>query len=147
MDLIIQVFQDLAISIIPLTNSHYCLDILYEKHCFFHLVKALFHLFLGTKLIFVTVFLIGGRIQKYTYRQEPNTKCTGRRPALNYPVYGETAQVRRVRFERAIGTQRHTISIHYSPPVRVLYQDKGNALLFFAVLKVLTHEVDKRLIQ
>lgn len=75
-------------------------------------------------------------------------KCTGRRPALNYPVYGGTTQVRRLRFERAIGSQTHTIRIHYSPPVRVLYQDKGNVCVFlFTVLKILTHEVDVRLIK
>ncbi|XP_036199452.1 proteoglycan 4 isoform X4 [Myotis myotis] len=73
----------------------------------------------------VYFFKRGGRVQKYTYKQEPNRQCPGRRPALNYPVYGETTQVRRLRFERAIGSQTHTISIQYSRPVRVLYQDKG----------------------
>ncbi|XP_006773005.2 PREDICTED: proteoglycan 4 [Myotis davidii] len=73
----------------------------------------------------VYFFKRGGRVQKYTYKQEPNRQCPGRRPALNYPVYGETTQVRRLRFERAIGSHTHTISIQYSRPVRVLYQDKG----------------------
>nr|KAF6414057.1 hypothetical protein HJG59_014779 [Molossus molossus] len=73
----------------------------------------------------VYFFKRGGRIQQYTYRQEPTRKCTRSRPALHYPVYAETAQVRRRRFERAIELQPHTIRIHYSPPVRVVYQDKG----------------------
>ncbi|KAI4563343.1 hypothetical protein MJT46_010952 [Ovis ammon polii x Ovis aries] len=73
----------------------------------------------------VYFFKRGGSVQQYTYKQEPTQKCTGRRPAINYSVYGETAQVRRRRFERAIGpSQIHTIRIHYSP-VRVPYQDKG----------------------
>uniref|UniRef100_A0A8C8ZS61 SMB domain-containing protein n=1 Tax=Prolemur simus TaxID=1328070 RepID=A0A8C8ZS61_PROSS len=74
----------------------------------------------------VYFFKRGGSIQQYIYKQEPVRKCPGRRPAINYPVYGETTQVRRRRFERAIGpSQTHTIRIHYSPPVRVVYQDKG----------------------
>ncbi|ELR58267.1 Proteoglycan 4 [Bos mutus] len=73
----------------------------------------------------VYFFKRGGSVQQYTYKQEPTQKCTGRRPAINYSVYGETAQVRRRRFERAIGpSQVHTIRIHYTP-VRVPYQDKG----------------------
>uniref|UniRef100_A0A8P0TT87 Proteoglycan 4 n=1 Tax=Canis lupus familiaris TaxID=9615 RepID=A0A8P0TT87_CANLF len=73
----------------------------------------------------VYFFKRGGSVQQYTYKQEPIKKCTGRRPAINYPVYGETTQVRRRRFERAIGpSQTHTIRIHYSP-IRVSYQDKG----------------------
>nr|XP_020748361.1 proteoglycan 4 isoform X4 [Odocoileus virginianus texanus] len=73
----------------------------------------------------VYFFKRGGSVQQYTYKQEPTQKCTGRRPAINYSVYGETAQVRRRRFERAIGpSQIHTIRIHYSP-IRVPYQDKG----------------------
>uniref|UniRef100_A0A8C2YPA7 SMB domain-containing protein n=1 Tax=Chinchilla lanigera TaxID=34839 RepID=A0A8C2YPA7_CHILA len=73
----------------------------------------------------VYFFKRGGNIQQYTYKQEPVTKCTGRRPAINYSVYGEAAQVRRRRFERAVGpAQTHTIRIHYSP-ARVAYQDKG----------------------
>ncbi|KAF4018661.1 hypothetical protein G4228_010102 [Cervus hanglu yarkandensis] len=73
----------------------------------------------------VYFFKRGGSVQQYTYKQEPTQKCTGRRPAINYSVYGETAQVRRRRFERAIGpSQIHTIRIQYSP-IRVPYQDKG----------------------
>uniref|UniRef100_A0A2R9B5S5 SMB domain-containing protein n=1 Tax=Pan paniscus TaxID=9597 RepID=A0A2R9B5S5_PANPA len=73
----------------------------------------------------VYFFKRGGSIQQYIYKQEPVQKCPGRRPALNYPVYGETTQVRRRRFERAIGpSQTHTIRIHYSP-ARLAYQDKG----------------------
>lgn len=69
----------------------------------------------------VYFFKRGGSVQKYTYRQEPNLKCTGRRPALNYPVY----RVRRLRIARDVGSHTHTIRIQYSRPVRVLYQDKG----------------------
>nr|XP_012299823.1 proteoglycan 4 isoform X2 [Aotus nancymaae] len=77
----------------------------------------------------VYFFKRGGNIQKYIYKQEPVQKCPGRRPALNYPVYGETTQVRRRRFERAIGpSQTHTIRIHYSP-VRLPYQDKATDFL------------------
>ncbi|XP_012584377.1 PREDICTED: proteoglycan 4 [Condylura cristata] len=73
----------------------------------------------------VYFFKRGGGVQQYTYKQEPARKCPGRRPAVNYSVYGQTTQVRRRRFERAIGPpQTHTIRIHYSP-VRVTYQDKG----------------------
>ncbi|XP_023559884.1 proteoglycan 4 isoform X6 [Octodon degus] len=73
----------------------------------------------------VYFFKRGGNIQQYTYKQEPTRKCTGRRPVINYSVYGEAAQVRRRRFERAVGPyQMHTIRIHYSP-VRDAYQDKG----------------------
>uniref|UniRef100_G1MA85 Proteoglycan 4 n=1 Tax=Ailuropoda melanoleuca TaxID=9646 RepID=G1MA85_AILME len=73
----------------------------------------------------VYFFKRGGSIQQYIYKQEPIKKCPGRRPAISYSVYGETTQVRRRRFERAIGpSQTHTIRIHYSP-VRVSYQDKG----------------------
>ncbi|VFV28939.1 Hypothetical predicted protein [Lynx pardinus] len=73
----------------------------------------------------VYFFKRGGGIQQYIYKQEPVRKCTGRRPAINYSVYGETTQVRRRRFERAIGpSQTHTIRIRYSP-IRVSYQDKG----------------------
>nr|BAG51882.1 unnamed protein product [Homo sapiens] len=73
----------------------------------------------------VYFFKRGGSIQQYIYKQEPVQKCPGRRPALNYPVYGETTQVRRRRFERAIGpSQTHTIRIQYSP-ARLAYQDKG----------------------
>lgn len=72
----------------------------------------------------VYFFKTGGSVQQYIYKQEPIKKCTGRRPAINYPVYGEMTQVRRRRFERAIGpSQTHTIRIHYSP-IRVTYQDK-----------------------
>uniref|UniRef100_G3UFP8 Proteoglycan 4 n=1 Tax=Loxodonta africana TaxID=9785 RepID=G3UFP8_LOXAF len=72
----------------------------------------------------VYFFKRGGSVQQYTYKQEPVQKCTGRRPAINYPVYREMIQIRRRRFERAIGpSQTHTIRIHYSP-VRVTYQDK-----------------------
>uniref|UniRef100_A0A5F9C6L5 SMB domain-containing protein n=1 Tax=Oryctolagus cuniculus TaxID=9986 RepID=A0A5F9C6L5_RABIT len=71
----------------------------------------------------VYFFKRGGSIQQYTYKQEPVRKCTRRTP-INYSVYGETAQIRRRRFERALGPQTHTIRIHYSP-VRVAYQDKG----------------------
>ena len=74
----------------------------------------------------VYFFKRGGNIQQYTYKQEPMKKCTGRRPAINYSVYGEAAQVRRRRFERAVGPfQTHTFRIHYSVPMRVSYQDKG----------------------
>lgn len=74
----------------------------------------------------VYFFKRGGNIQQYTYKQEPTRKCTGRRPAINYSVYGEAAQVRRRRFERAVGpVQTHTIRIHYPMPIRVTYQDKG----------------------
>lgn len=72
----------------------------------------------------VYFFKRGGRVQEYTYKQEPNRKCAARRPAINYPVFGETTQVRRRRFQRAIGPQMHTIRIQYTP-VRVHYQDKG----------------------
>nr|XP_013013319.1 proteoglycan 4 [Cavia porcellus] len=73
----------------------------------------------------VYFFKRGGNIQQYIYKQEPNKKCTGRRPAVHYSVYGDVAQVRRRRFERAVEPfQTHTIRIHYSP-VRVAYQDKG----------------------
>uniref|UniRef100_A0A2I3G656 SMB domain-containing protein n=1 Tax=Nomascus leucogenys TaxID=61853 RepID=A0A2I3G656_NOMLE len=73
----------------------------------------------------VYFFKRGGSIQQYIYKQEPVQKCPGRRPALNYPVYGEMTQVRRRRFERAIGpSQTHTVRIHYSP-ARLAYQDKG----------------------
>uniref|UniRef100_A0A8C6R8R8 Proteoglycan 4 (megakaryocyte stimulating factor, articular superficial zone protein) n=1 Tax=Nannospalax galili TaxID=1026970 RepID=A0A8C6R8R8_NANGA len=73
----------------------------------------------------VYFFKRGGNIQQYTYKQEPTTKCSRRRPAINYSVYGEAAQVRRRRFERAVGpSQTHTFRIHYSP-IRVAYQDKG----------------------
>ncbi|XP_037681083.1 proteoglycan 4 isoform X2 [Choloepus didactylus] len=73
----------------------------------------------------VYFFKRGGRIQQYTYKQEPTTKCTGRRPAINYSVYGETTHIRRRRFERAIGpSQTHTIRIQYLP-VRADYQVKG----------------------
>uniref|UniRef100_A0A8D0JP02 Proteoglycan 4 n=2 Tax=Sus scrofa TaxID=9823 RepID=A0A8D0JP02_PIG len=73
----------------------------------------------------VYFFKRGGSIQQYTYKQEPITKCTGRRPAVHYSVYGETTQVRRRRFERAIGPSKtHTIRIQYSP-IRLTYQDKG----------------------
>ncbi|KAB0395839.1 hypothetical protein E2I00_014645, partial [Balaenoptera physalus] len=73
----------------------------------------------------VYFFKRGGSIQQYTYKQEPTQKCTRRKLAINYSVYGETTQVRRRRFERAIETsQTHTIRIHYSP-IRVTYQDKG----------------------
>lgn len=73
----------------------------------------------------VYFFKRGGGIQQYIYKQEPIKKCPGRRPAINYSVYRETTQVRRRRFEHAIGpSQTHTIRIHYSP-VRVSYQDKG----------------------
>ncbi|OWK08316.1 PRG4, partial [Cervus elaphus hippelaphus] len=76
----------------------------------------------------VYFFKRGGSVQQYTYKQEPTQKCTGRRPAINYSVYGETAQVRRRRFERAIGpSQIHTIRIQYSP-IRVPYQDKAISL-------------------
>nr|XP_008512308.1 PREDICTED: proteoglycan 4 isoform X3 [Equus przewalskii] len=72
----------------------------------------------------VYFFKRGGRIQQYIYKQEPIRKCPGRRPAIHYSVYGEAPQIRRRRFERAIGpSQTHTIRIHYSP-VRVSYQDK-----------------------
>ncbi|XP_048665782.1 proteoglycan 4 isoform X2 [Marmota marmota marmota] len=73
----------------------------------------------------VYFFKRGGNVQQYVYKQEPVRKCTGRRPAINYSVYGDAAQVRRRRFERAIGPQTHTIRIHYTPVVRVSYQDKG----------------------
>ncbi|ERE72771.1 proteoglycan 4-like protein [Cricetulus griseus] len=74
----------------------------------------------------VYFFKRGGNIQQYTYKHEPMRKCTGRRPAINYSVYGDTAQVRRRRFERAVGPfQTHTFRIHYSMPMRVAYQDKG----------------------
>lgn len=73
----------------------------------------------------VYFFKRGGGIQQYTYKQEPVSKCPGRRPAINYSVYGQAAQVRRRRYERAIAPSRtHTISIHFSP-ARVTYQDKG----------------------
>lgn len=78
----------------------------------------------------VYFFKRGGNIQQYTYKQEPVRKCPGRSP-INYSVYGEMAQVRRRRFERAPGPQIQTIRIQYSPvrvqypPVRVSYQDKG----------------------
>ncbi|XP_032249114.1 proteoglycan 4 [Phoca vitulina] len=73
----------------------------------------------------VYFFKRGGGIQQYIYKQEPIKKCPGRRPAINYSVYRETAQVRRRRFEHAIGpSQTHTIRIHYSP-IRVSHQDKG----------------------
>lgn len=74
----------------------------------------------------------GGSIQQYTYKQEPIKKCTGRRPAINYPVYGAMTQVRRRRFERATGPSQilHTIRIHHSP-IRVSYQDKGS--IFYCV--------------
>uniref|UniRef100_A0A8D2B377 SMB domain-containing protein n=1 Tax=Sciurus vulgaris TaxID=55149 RepID=A0A8D2B377_SCIVU len=73
----------------------------------------------------VYFFKRGGNVQQYVYKQEPARKCPGRRPAINYSVYGEAAQVRRRRFERAIGpSQTHTFRIHYTP-VRVAYQDKG----------------------
>ncbi|XP_059947113.1 proteoglycan 4 [Mesoplodon densirostris] len=73
----------------------------------------------------VYFFKRGGSIQQYTYKQEPTQKCTRRKLAINYPVYGETTQVRRRRFERAIEhSQTHTIRIHYSP-IKVTYQDKG----------------------
>ncbi|KAB1258934.1 Proteoglycan 4 [Camelus dromedarius] len=73
----------------------------------------------------VYFFKRGGSIQQYTYKQEPIKKCTGRRPAINYPVYGAMTQVRRRRFERATGPSQilHTIRIHHSP-IRVSYQDK-----------------------
>ncbi|XP_019490994.1 PREDICTED: proteoglycan 4 [Hipposideros armiger] len=72
----------------------------------------------------VYFFKRGGRVQQYTYKQEPVRKCTGR-PAVHYPVFGEATQVRRRRFERAVGLpQTHTIRIHYTP-IRVRYQDKG----------------------
>ncbi|KAF6293526.1 proteoglycan 4 [Rhinolophus ferrumequinum] len=72
----------------------------------------------------VYFFKRGGNVQQYTYKQEPVRKCT-RRPAIHYPVFGETTQVRRRRFERAVGpSQTHTIRIQYTP-VRVRYQDKG----------------------
>ncbi|OBS59323.1 hypothetical protein A6R68_09551 [Neotoma lepida] len=74
----------------------------------------------------VYFFKRGGNVQQYTYKHEPARKCTGRRPAINYSVYGGAAQVRRRRFERAVGPlQTHTFRIHYSMPVRVAYQDKG----------------------
>lgn len=74
----------------------------------------------------VYFFKRGGNIQQYTYKQEPVKKCTGRRPAINYSVYGQAAQVRRRRFERAVGPfQTHTFRIHYSVPIKVSYQDKG----------------------
>lgn len=97
---------------------------------FLYLVKALFHFSGGLSLIFsshvIFYYIIGGGVQQYIYKQEPIRKCPGRRPAINYPVYGETTQVRRRRFERAIGpSQTHTIRIHYSP-IRVSYQEKGN---------------------
>ncbi|XP_054940045.1 proteoglycan 4 isoform X8 [Physeter macrocephalus] len=73
----------------------------------------------------VYFFKRGGSIQQYTYKQEPTQKCTRRNLAINYSVYGETTQVRRHRFERAIEpSQTHTIRIHLSP-IRVTYQDKG----------------------
>ncbi|XP_030881364.1 proteoglycan 4 isoform X9 [Leptonychotes weddellii] len=73
----------------------------------------------------VYFFKRGGSIQQYIYKQEPIKKCPGRRPAINYSVYRETTQVRRRRFEHAIGpSQTHTIRIHYSP-IRVSHQDKG----------------------
>ncbi|XP_059987493.1 proteoglycan 4 isoform X5 [Lagenorhynchus albirostris] len=73
----------------------------------------------------VYFFKRGGSIQQYTYKQEPTQKCTRRKLAISYPVYGETTQIRRRRFERAIEpSQTHTIRIHYSP-IRVTYQDKG----------------------
>uniref|UniRef100_A0A8C3YSY9 SMB domain-containing protein n=1 Tax=Catagonus wagneri TaxID=51154 RepID=A0A8C3YSY9_9CETA len=73
----------------------------------------------------VYFFKRGGSIQQYTYKQEPIKKCTGRRPAVNYSVYGETTQVRRRRFERAIGPSKtHTIRIQYLP-TGLNYQDKG----------------------
>lgn len=79
-------------------------------------------------LYVILLYIIGGGVQQYIYKQEPARKCPGRRPAINYSVYGRTTQVRRRRFERAIGpSQTHTIRIHYSP-ARVTYQDKGNIL-------------------
>lgn len=74
----------------------------------------------------VYFFKRGGNIQQYTYKQEPVRKCTGRQPAINYSVYGQAAQVRRRRFERAVGPfQTHTFRIHYSVPIKASYQDKG----------------------
>nr|XP_048286971.1 proteoglycan 4 isoform X3 [Myodes glareolus] len=74
----------------------------------------------------VYFFKRGGSVQQYTYKHEPVRKCTGRRPAINYSVYGQAAQVRRRRFERAVGPfQTHTVRVHYSLPMRVVYQDKG----------------------
>lgn len=72
----------------------------------------------------VYFFKRGGNVQQYTYKQEPVRKCS-RRPAIHYPVFGEITQVRRRRFERAVGpSQTHTIRIQYTP-IRVRYQDKG----------------------
>uniref|UniRef100_A0A8C8SXQ3 SMB domain-containing protein n=1 Tax=Peromyscus maniculatus bairdii TaxID=230844 RepID=A0A8C8SXQ3_PERMB len=74
----------------------------------------------------VYFFKRGGNIQQYTYKHEPVRKCTAKRPTINYSVYGGAAQVRRRRFERAVGPlQTHTFRIHYSVPMRVAYQDKG----------------------
>lgn len=77
----------------------------------------------------------GGNVQQYTYKHEPTRKCTGRRPAINYSVYGQAAQVRRRRFERAVGPfQTHTVRVHYSLPMRVVYQDKGNVFIILRIL-------------
>ncbi|XP_028730571.2 proteoglycan 4 isoform X2 [Peromyscus leucopus] len=74
----------------------------------------------------VYFFKRGGNIQQYTYKHEPVRKCTAKRPTINYSVYGGAAQVRKRRFERAVGPlQTHTFRIHYSVPMRVAYQDKG----------------------
>nr|XP_059850726.1 proteoglycan 4 isoform X5 [Delphinus delphis] len=87
----------------------------------------------------VYFFKRGGRIQQYTYKQEPTQTCTRRKPAISYPVYGETTQIRTRRFERAIEpSQTHTIRIHYSP-IRVTYQDKvSSAGLLHNEVKVST---------